>query len=303
LLQLHQAGASAPRPATSGGRLFRRNDRRKNKGWWNNRRIPFPTMFIELAPNHKRGLTLAHPLMLASVSATDARIGATVTLPLTLHARGGAPLPRVVEIPGACLVRTGAANPGLSRTLRDSRLVASWAESSAPIIVALAAQGVSDWPAMSARLERVEGVGGIELQLNPALDAINAIRATRAATELPILAKLDLDNAVAIAADCLAAGANALVIGRAPRGMIMLDDKAWYGRLYGPASKPFALRCIAKVAALKLDAPLVGCGGIHSVEDAREFLSAGAAAVELDTAAWIDPSVVKRMALGLEDSA
>jgi dihydroorotate dehydrogenase (NAD+) catalytic subunit len=259
-------------------------------------------MLIELAPNHKRSLTLTHPLMLASASPTDVRIGAIVTLPFTLHARGGAPLPRVVEIPGGCLIRTGAANPGLARTLRDSRLVLSWADSSAPIIVALAAQAVRDWPAMSARLERVEGVGGIELQLNPALDAVSAIRATRAATELPILAKLDLDNAVAIAADSLAAGANALVIGRAPRGMVMLDGKAWHGRLFGPASKPFALRMVAELAALQLDAPLVACGGIHSVEDVREFLAAGAAAVEIDSAAWIDPSGVKRMALGLEES-
>ena len=260
-------------------------------------------MLIELAPNHKRGLTLTHPLMLASASATDARLGAIVSLPFTLHARSGAPQPRVVEIPGGCLIRTGAANPGLGRTLRNSRTIRSWAESKAPIIVALAAQGVRDWPAMAARLERVEGVGGVELQVNPALNAADAIRATRAATELPILAKLDLDNAVAIAAQCLAAGANALVIGRAPRGMVMLDGKPWHGRLFGPASKPFALRSLADLAALKLDVPLVACGGIHSVADAREFLAAGAAAVQVDTAAWIDPSLVEQMAIGLEESA
>ena len=259
-------------------------------------------MLIELAPSNKRSLTLAHPLMLASASTTDARLGGIVTLAFTLHARAGAPPPRVVEIPGGCLVRTGAANPGLSRTLRDSRIRRSWAESRAPIIVALAAQGARDWPAMSARLEQVEGVGGIELQLNPVLDAAGTIRATRAATELPILAKLDLDNAVAIAADCLAAGANALVIGRAPRGMVMLNGKPWHGRLFGPATKPFALRAVADLAALKLDAPLVACGGIHSVEDAREFLVAGAAAVEIDSAAWIDPSLVEQISLGLEES-
>ncbi|HEX7587722.1 MAG TPA: dihydroorotate dehydrogenase [Anaerolineae bacterium] len=260
-------------------------------------------MLIELAPNHKRGLTLANPLMLASASATDARLGAVVTLPLTLHARGGAPLPRVFEIPGGCLIRTGAANPGLGKMLRDSRTIRSWAESRVPIIVALAAQAVRDWPAMAARLERVEGVGGIELLLNPTLDAAVAIRATRAATELPILAKLDLDNAVAMAADCLAAGANALVVGRAPRGMVMLGGKPWHGRLYGPAIKPLALRAVADLAALKLDAPLVASGGIHSLEDARDFLAAGALAVEIDSAAWIDPSLVERIALGLEAQA
>lgn len=253
-------------------------------------------MLIELAPNHKRGLTLTHPLILASAS-TDARVGAIVTLPLTLYARRGAPSPRVVEIPGGVLLRTGAANPGLEKMLREARR--AWSQSAAPIIVALAAQGVHDWPAMAARLERVEGIGGIELRLNPAFDASEAIRATRAATELPIIAMLDLDNAITVAADCIAAGANALALGRAPRGRALIDGRAWYGRLYAPAVKPLALRAVADVAALKLGAPLVACGGIHSAGDAREFLAAGAVAVEIDSAAWIDPALVARIAAEL----
>jgi len=256
-------------------------------------------MSIELAPNHKRSLTLTHPLILSSAFAADARVGAIVTLPLTLRPRAGAPLPRIVEIPGGFLMRTGAANPGLEKTLRDYRRAWSRAGSSVPIIVALAAQAVRDWATMAARLERVEGVGGIELQLNPAFDAVDAIRATRAATELPILAKLDLDNASAIAADCIAAGANALVIGRAPRGMVMVDGKAWYGRLLGPVAKPFVLRAVAEVAALKLDAPLIACGGVHSADDVREFLSAGACAAEIDSAAWVDPAMVEQIAVEL----
>ncbi len=256
---------------------------------------------IELAPNWKRSLTLTHPLILSSAFTTDARVGAIVTLPLTLRPRGGAPLPRVVEIPGGFLMRTGAANPGLERVLRDYRR--AWSQSSVPIIVALAAQGARDWATMAARLERVDGVGGIELQLNPALDAVDEIRATRAATELPILAKLDLDNAAAIAADCIAAGANALVIGRAPRGMVMVDGKAWYGRLFGPVARPFVLSAVAEVAALKLDAPLIACGGVHSADDVREFLLAGACAAEIDSAAWVDPAMVARLAIELEEKA
>ncbi len=252
---------------------------------------------IELAPNWKRSLTLTHPLMVATASVPETRVGAIITLPLTRHARRGAPPPRVVEIPGGFMLRTGAANPGLEKTLREVRR--AWSQSGVPIIVALAAQGVRDWAAMAAQLERVEGVGGIELHLNPALDASDAIRVTRAATELPIIAKLDLDNAVAIAADCIVAGANALAIGRAPRGMALIDGRAWYGRLYAPAVKPLALRVLAEVAALKLDAPLIACGGIHSADDAREFLAAGASAVEIDSAAWIDPSIVARVAAEL----
>jgi dihydroorotate dehydrogenase (NAD+) catalytic subunit len=249
---------------------------------------------IELAPNHKRNLTLTNPLILSARFVIDMSVGALVTLPLTLHARGGAPQPRVVEIPGGGLMRTGAANPGLERVLRDYRRV--WSQGRVPIIVALAAQGVVDWPVMAARLERVENVGGVELQLNPTLDAVDAIRTTRAATELPILAKLDLDNAIEIAGDCVAAGANALVIGRAPRGMMLVNGNAWYGRLFGPMTKPLALGVLAQVTALKLDVPLVACGGVHSENDVRGFLSAGACAVEIDSAAWVDPALVAQIA-------
>ncbi len=252
---------------------------------------------IELAPNWKRSLTLTHPLIVSTAAAPAASVGAIVTLPLTRHARRGAPPPRVVEIPGGFMLRTGAANPGLEKTLREAHR--AWSQSHVPVIVALAAQGVRDWPALAVQLERVEGVGGIELHLNPVLDASDAIRATRDATELPIIAKLDLDNAVAIAADCIAAGANALAIGRAPRGMALIDGRAWYGRLFGPAVKPLTLRALSEIRDLRLDAPLIACGGIHSAQDAREFLAAGAVAVEIDSAAWIDPSIVGRVATEL----
>jgi dihydroorotate dehydrogenase (NAD+) catalytic subunit len=256
---------------------------------------------IELAPNWKRSLTLTNPLMLAVGGYTDffhmSRVGAIVTLPVTLQQRAGAP-PHIIEIPCGVLMRTGAANPGLAKVLHDYRRV--WAQSAAPIIVAFAAQGLLDWPAMAARLERVPGVGGIELHLNPTLNAAEAVRATRKAIELPILAKLDLENARDIAAQCIAAGANALVIGRAPRGMAFVDGRAWYGRLFGPAVKPIALRAVAEIAEMKLSAPLIACGGVHSTNDAREFLAAGACAVEMENAQWVDPQLAMQIAAELQ---
>ena len=165
-----------------------------------------------------------------------------------------------------------------------------------PVIVALASQGVRDWVTLATRLEHEEGIGGIELQFNPAMDTPEYICAVRAATELPILAKLDLDNAREIAADCATAGANALVIGRAPRGMQIVDGEAWYGRLYAPSVKPIVLRAVAEIVEMKLDVPIVACGGVHSAEDAREFLAAGGCAVEVDSAEWLEPGIAARMA-------
>jgi dihydroorotate dehydrogenase (NAD+) catalytic subunit len=265
-------------------------------------------MSIELAPNWKRSLTLTNPLMLtggyapnlakvSEPSQGSTSIGALVTLPTTLRPRAGAPLPRVVETAGGVLLRTGAANPGLAHVLREYDR--AWEQSAIPIIVAFAAQGVNDWATMAAQLDSTAGVGGIELHFNPTMDALDAIRAVRAATELPILAKLDLDNARDVAADCLAAGANALVIGRAPRGMRIIEGHPWYGRMYGPAAKPLALRAVAEIRDLRLDAPMVACGGVHSTEDAREFLAAGAGAVETDSAVWLEPAVAARIAADL----
>lgn len=254
-------------------------------------------MLIELALNWKRSLNLGNPILRASggCSIDSPIVGAMVTMPLTLKPRAGAPMPRVIEIPGGVLMRTGAANPGLSNVLREHKR--DWEQSRIPIIVAFASQGVNDWTAMATQVDHSAGVGGIELHLNPAINASDSIRSVRAATELPILAKLDLDNARDIATDCVDAGANTLVIGRAPRGMRIVNRKPWFGRLYGPAAKPFALSVIADIAALKLAAPIIACGGAHSADDAREFLAAGAVAVEIDSAEWIEPGMAERIGM------
>jgi dihydroorotate dehydrogenase (NAD+) catalytic subunit len=245
---------------------------------------------IELAPNWKLGLSLEHPLLLAAGGFTPdqfpnaPRIGAFVTLLLTRRAHPAAPPPRVVPVAGGALLRTGAANPGLSVLSNYSR---AWQSSSVPIIVAFASQAVRDWVDMTNRVNRVHSVSGIELNFNPTIEAPAAIRAVRNATELPILAKLDLDIARDVAVDCFIAGANTLVIGRAPRVMRMIDGKPWFGRMYGPAAKPITLRVLAEVAQRNLGAPIVASGGVHSIDDVTEFLAAGAVAVEVDTAMWV----------------
>lgn len=252
---------------------------------------------IELVTNWKRMLTLSHPILFAAgeCSIEQSNVGALVTQPITHRSRVGAPVPRVIEIPGGVLMRTGAANPGLAHLLREHWR--DWEQSKIPIIVAFASQGVNDWRTMASQLDNIAGVGGIELHLNPVIDAVKMIQAVREATELPILVKLDLDNAHTIAADCVAAGANTLVIGRAPRGMRLVDGKPWFGRLYGPAAKPFALKAVAEIAELKIDAPIIACGGVHSSNDVREFLEAGAVAVEIDSAEWIEPGIVEKISM------
>jgi len=69
--------------------------------------------------------------------------------------------------------------------------------------------------------------------------------------------------------------------------------------LCAPSVKPLVLRVVAEISDLRLEVPLIACGGIHSVEDAREFLAAGANAVEIDSAEWIEPGIAARMATEL----
>ncbi len=252
---------------------------------------------IELAPDWKRSLTLAGPLMLASGALALPEqadgIGALVTLPLTSYHRAGAPLPRVVEVPGGALIRTGAANPGLMRVLRQYQQAWAHLTNGIPVIVALAAQASRDWPDMAARLEGIPGVGGIELDLNPTIDSPAVIRATRARTDLPILAKLDLDETnPEFASKCIAAGANALVLGRPPRGAALVDGRPWFGRLYSPSVKPLVMRVLTEFAGLGLHVPLIASGGVYTAQDVRDFLTAGAVAVEIDAALWLNPGML-----------
>jgi dihydroorotate dehydrogenase (NAD+) catalytic subunit len=252
---------------------------------------------IELAPNFKTSLVLAHPLIVAAGGYADfldaPNVGAVVTLPTTLHARANAPQPRVIEMPGGALVNTRAANPGLTKAIREHER--AWARSRVPIIFAFAAQAAHEWSEMALRLASVSGIGGIELHINPTMDATSAIRAVRAASELPILVNLDLANARAIASECARAGANALVVGRAPRGMAMVNGRAWHGRLHAPTVKPLALNVLKEIRDLKVEIPLIGCGGIHSADDAREFLDAGAVAIQIDSAVWVNPHIVAEL--------
>ncbi len=259
-------------------------------------------MVIDLAPAWKNNLALTNPIIVAAggLSPDDywdaSSVGAMVTLPVTRSAHAGATMPRVVELSGGLMLRTGAANPGIRAVLDACAYYRVGKKNVAPIIIAFASQAWEGWRGMAIRAQHSGAVDGIELHLNPTIDAAKAVRAVRAATELPILAKLDLDNVREIAADCVAAGANALVIGRAPRAMTFVNGAPWYGRLFSPAIKAIVLRVVAEIAALNLNVPLVACGGVHSFENVQEFLAAGACAVEIDSAEWVEPGIAARIA-------
>jgi len=214
-------------------------------------------------------------------------LGAFVTDPLSLGARTPAHGPRCLPYPGGFLLHTGYPNPGLNTALR--RHAARWARASQPVIVHLLVQKVEDLSWMLPRLERLEGLGGLEVGLPPEVDASAAVAFARAAAgELPVIVRLPFEQAVQLAPAVVEAGAAAISLSP-PRGTLLVANKSGSphlveGRLYGPSVYPLALAAVRAITARGL--PVIGAGGIYTVEQARAMLASGALAVQLDGIIW-----------------
>lgn len=263
---------------------------------------------IELAVGGKRDLVLANPAMPAAgvfgfgdeyarLVAVD-KLGALVTNPITWTPRAPASGPRVVAMTGGMLLHTGLPNPGMSRAIRQYRDV--WAAFPAPVIAHVVATNLSDVHRCCAALDTVEGVAGIELGVHDqatAAEVADALREAARATTLPVIARLPLLRAPELAPAAQDAGACALTVGAPPRGTTRAPDTGQFvgGRLYGPWIKPLALRAVGQ-AASQVRLPVIGCGGIHAREDARDFIDAGAVAVQVDAAMWVKPGILEEIA-------
>ncbi len=266
---------------------------------------------IDLAPNNPYGLALASPVLTAAgcfgygveyARLVDVeRIGAIVTRSTTLYRRRVARPPRLVETPAGVLAVGPWPNPGLSRVIE--RYTPIWAGWRTPVLLSVVGETPADYAAMAAALEGVEGVAGLELNVEDHAERAAAITAAaRAATLLPLLVKLPhpegtREGLAELARTVAAAGADAITLIGAPRGMA-LDPRSGErceGRLSGPALRPLALRLVAEVAAA-VSVPVVGCGGIATADDARQFLAVGAAAVQVGAALLADPGAAVRIA-------
>ncbi len=254
---------------------------------------------VDLAPHHKHGLTLANPLLNAAGTlgfAQEARglvalrsLGGFVTNPLTYRARTPAHTPNALPLPEGVLVHTGLPNPSVSAALR--RWDRDWHRLGTPVIVHLAATTVSETTRCLEMLERANGVAGIELGLRDDVSAAEVAQLVRAALGAqPLLVRLPQARAVELAPVAAKAGAEALVIAAPPRAEALSGERTVAGRHYGPSTFPAALEALVAVAALGLDLPLVGAGGIYSAFQAREMLAAGAVAVQLDAVLWTQPN-------------
>jgi dihydroorotate dehydrogenase (NAD+) catalytic subunit len=257
-------------------------------------------------------------------------LGAVLVGPLTAGPRRGAKPPRTLPIPGGALLHTGLANPGVAAVTR--RYTRAWARSPVPVIVHVAGTTPEETASCCRRLSGVAAVAGVELGLpdtidistepagrtpgagphpheddgagrglGAAIDDVSAIiSAAHTATSQPLIVRLPLVWAHALCEPAVEAGADALTVAAPPRGTGWHEasDRFVTGRLYGPFVLPLALRALRRVAE-RVSVPLIGCGGIHSVEDAATFLRTGASAVQVGGALWHDPASLARIARGL----
>jgi dihydroorotate dehydrogenase (NAD+) catalytic subunit len=270
-------------------------------------------MSIELAPDHKIGLALANPVMIASgcggygtayQGLIDQTVfGAIITNPITLRPRRGAPGPRLVETSAGFVLDTGLQNPGVKKVIRQySR---AWSRLGVPIIAHLPATDPNDLHRTARALAGTDTIAAIELGIPHhaiPFDLKPWIKAIQRDCLLPILVKLPLDRTLELAEVAADAGPDILVIGLPPLATALSPTgEPVTGYLYGPALHALAVHAVRSVTEL-VDLPIVAAGGIHTLNDAQAFLQAGATAVQIDSLLFIDPKSAVELARALSMS-
>jgi len=245
------------------------------------------------------------------------RLGGFVGKSLTLEPRFGNPPPRISEVASGLLNSISLENVGVEAFIEEKlpRL-----PDGVPVIASVFGTEIEQYAAVCARLTgvpRVSGLevnascphvksGGIEFGQDPAVLA-RLVRAARAATGLPLLVKLspNVTSIAEMARVCEGEGANGISLINAVQALdIDIESRRpvlWngLGGLSGPAILPIALRMVWQCARA-VQIPICGIGGISSAEDVVKFLLAGATAVQVGTANYLNPSVAGEIVDGLE---
>lgn len=243
-------------------------------------------------------------------------LGAIVVKGTTLKPRMGNAGRRLVETPAGMLNSIGLENPGVEHFIAQE--LPNLRGYDVPVVVNISGHSIEEYKELAAQLD-IDGVAAVEVNIScpnvsqgglvfgtDCVSAGGVVKAVRQATRKTVIAKLspNVTDVVAIAQAVEAAGADSISLINTLLGMA-IDLRTRrpklgniVGGLSGPAVKPVALRMVWQVAKA-VAVPIIGMGGIMTGEDAVEFLLAGATAVAVGTANFINPRATEDVADGI----
>lgn len=246
-------------------------------------------------------------------------IGGIIVKGTTLKPREGNPYPRMVETASGMLNCVGLQNKGVDYFCEN--IYPQIKDIQTNMIVNVSGSCPEDYAECAARINELERIPAIELNIScPNVKqggmafgvtpegAYSVVKAVREAYKKTLIVKLspNVTSVVDIARSVVDAGADALSLINTLMGMAIDIEKRRpilsiaTGGLSGPAVKPVALRMVWQVAKA-VQVPVIGLGGIMNADDAIEFLLAGASAIQIGTANFIDPTVTVKVAQGIND--
>ncbi len=265
------------------------------------------------------GLQLKNPIMPASGCFGFGReyaglydlsvLGAIMIKATTLETRFGNPTPRVAETPSGMLNAIGLQNPGLQGVMSKEL---PWLEQfDVPIIANVAGTETADYVEVAKEISKASNVNALELNIScpnvkeggitfgtDALVAEELTRAVKAVSQVPVYVKLspNVTDVKEIAVAVERGGADGITMINTLLGM-RVDEKTGKpvianvtGGLSGPAVKPVALKMVYEVSQV-VNIPIIGMGGVMNEQDVIDFMSAGASAVAVGTANFVEPFV------------
>jgi dihydroorotate dehydrogenase (NAD+) catalytic subunit len=279
------------------------------------------------------GLKLANPVFVASGTSGYAdeladftnlnQLGGFITKSITLNPRKGNPPERIVETDSGMLNAIGLANVGLDKFIEEKLPIIE--KLTVPVFVNVAGETINEYVAVVERLATEKAIAGFELNIScpnvarggisfgvdPAAAAEITSAVKKAAGSKPLMVKLSpaVTDISVIARAAVEAGADALSLINTFTAMVIdietakpvLANKT--GGLSGPAMKPIAVYLVNKVyneVAKDRGIPILGLGGIRTASDAVEFIIAGASAVGVGTANFIEPGCAAKIAEGIK---
>lgn len=275
------------------------------------------------------GLDLKNPVMTASgtfgygIEFADFidlnQLGGFIVKGTTLHAREGNDYPRMAETPSGMLNCVGLQNKGVDYFC--DHIYPQLKDIQSNVLVNVSGSSPEDYAECAARINELDHIPGIELNIScpnvkdggmafgvTCEGAASVVRAVRKCYDKTLIVKLspNVTDIASIAKAVEAEGADSVSLINTLMGMSIDIERRQSrlsigtGGLSGPCVKPVALRMVWQVARA-VNIPVVGLGGIMNATDAIEFLMAGATAIEIGTANFIDPTTTIRVINGINE--